>query len=75
MIYRRFGFLQARLLLEKQNELQDLEAALEEMDEDDETESPGCLKRADMSFDEPTPRRQLMMDIEDKFAQYGMITR
>lgn len=71
MIYRRFGYLQSRLLLDKQNELQDLEVMLEEMDNDDHKEDPGCLKRGDLDLEEPSLRKKLLGDIEGKFNEYG----
>lgn len=71
MIYRRFGYVQSRLLLDKQNEMQDLESALEETDADDDNENPGCLNRADLDLDNPSPRKQLMGQLETKFNEYG----
>lgn len=71
MIYRRFGYVQSRLLLDKQNELQDLEKALEEMDTDDKQANPACLKRGDLDFDNPTVRKKLLGQLEAKFNEYG----
>jgi len=35
MVYRRFGYFQARVLLEKQDELRELEEQLDDIDHDD----------------------------------------
>ena len=43
MVYSRFGYLQSRLLVEKQNELQLLEDELDMMDCGDEAENPRRL--------------------------------
>ncbi|KAL9621321.1 MAG: hypothetical protein Q9160_004212, partial [Pyrenula sp. 1 TL-2023] len=70
MIYRRFGFVQSRLLLDKQYELQDLEKALEEMDKDDDNAKPGCLKMGELVFGCPSTRKQMMKDLETKYNEY-----
>ncbi|KAL5313879.1 hypothetical protein ACEPPN_018302 [Leptodophora sp. 'Broadleaf-Isolate-01'] len=44
MIYRRFGFLHARLLLQKQDELRLMEEALDRLDRDDISENPKALQ-------------------------------
>ncbi|KAL9617996.1 MAG: hypothetical protein Q9160_007244 [Pyrenula sp. 1 TL-2023] len=71
MIYRRFGYLQSRVLLDKQNELQDLEVMLDAMDKDDNEEDPGCLNIADLNHENPSPRKSLLGNIERKFNEYG----
>ena len=71
MIYRRFGFVQSRLLLDKQYELQDLEKTLEEMDKDEEEAVPGSLKMGELDFGSPSQRKRLMKDLEAKYNEYG----
>ena len=69
MLYRRFGFLQARLLLNKQDQLRALEEELDEIDQDDE---PMYLKSRDMDDADERPRTRLLEEIETKFKEYGM---
>lgn len=71
MVYRRFGYAGSRLLLHKQAELQKLEAAMMEMDEDDEKDNPGCLRSVDLESDPSSPRARLMKDLETKFDEWG----
>ena len=73
MVYRKFGYAGSRLLLHKQAELQKLEAAMIEMDEDDERVSPGCLKSVDLESDPSSLRARLMKDLEKKFDEWGKI--
>ena len=73
MVYRRFGYAGARLLLHKQSELQKLEAALIEMDKADDTESSGCLQSIDLEGDLTSPRARLMKDLETKYDEWGKI--
>ena len=73
MVYRRFGYAGSRLLLHKQAELQKLEAAIIEMDEDDQRESPGCLQSIDLEGDLSSPRARLMKDLESKYEEWGNI--
>lgn len=71
MIYRRFGYIQARLLLEKQNELQQLEKQLKQLDNIEDTETPGCLNRADTNFARPSDRVRFMGNLSAKYHEYG----
>jgi hypothetical protein len=72
MIYRRFGYLQARLLLEKQEQLRRLEWELELLDEKDmKAKSRALISFADGEDGEGQERRQLMQKIEDKIRDYG----
>ncbi|KAI9679698.1 MAG: hypothetical protein M1822_007304 [Bathelium mastoideum] len=73
MIYRRFGYAGSRLLLHKQAELQKLEAAMIEMDEDDERDRPGCLQSVDLESDPSSPRARLMKDLETKYDEWGKL--
>ena len=71
MLYRRFGFLQARLLLYKQDQLRALEEELDEIDKSDDAE---YLTSRDMDDTDERPRTQLLTNIETKFKEYGMDT-
>lgn len=86
MIYRRFGYLHARTLLRLQDRLRVLEALLDSYDtEDAQDEDPSkkqllisrrkdeadCKKRAQLDPDETT-RTQILDEIEDVLARYGM---
>ncbi|KAI9711320.1 MAG: hypothetical protein M1820_002307 [Bogoriella megaspora] len=73
MVYRRFGYAGSRLLLRKQTELQRLEAAMIEMDEEDERASPGCLQSVDLEGDPSSPRARIMKDLETKYEEWGII--
>ena len=74
MIYRRFGYLQARLLLEKQEHLSRLEWHLEEMDDKDKEAQPrDLITLGDDEADQSSARRELMQKIEAKFRDYGLL--
>ena len=73
MVYRRFGWLQSRLLLDKQDELRCLERTLDAMDQDDAGENPTRLVTRDLSKEEAAPRRDLLKQIEDKYREYGTL--
>lgn len=68
MLYRRFGFLQARLLLNKQDQLRALEEQLDQIDSVDDEEH---LKSRDMDDADETRRTKLLKKIEVKFKEYG----
>ena len=72
MLYRRFGFLQARLLLNKQDQLRALEEQLDEIDNGDDEEH---LKSRDVDDADETPRTRLLRKIETKFKEYGLFLR
>ncbi|KAF2093525.1 hypothetical protein NA57DRAFT_48248, partial [Rhizodiscina lignyota] len=73
MIYRRFGYIHARLLLEKQNELQELENILGDMDNEDDSERPGCLNRAELGSETPSERQALFAKLEARFKEYAKL--
>jgi hypothetical protein len=70
MLYRRFGFLQARLLLCKQDELRDLEERLDILDRIDDKKRPIILKCRDKDDSQHGERKKLFENIERKFAEY-----
>ena len=71
MLYRRFGFIQARILLEKQDEMRILEEKLDMMDQRIERTDPESLKTRDLTEADSRPRQELLKKIEIKFCEYG----
>ena len=70
MIYRRFGYVQARLLLEKQDDLRFLENKLDVLDREDSVDNRDVLwTRSD--YEEP--RKELMARLENTFIEYGKL--
>lgn len=65
-VYRRFGYLQSRLLLEKQDALRVLENRLNDFDRKDRAKSN--TRESDVH---PNPRGQLLEEIERAFNSYG----
>lgn len=74
MMYRRFGWVQSRLLLQKQTELQEMEKALEKLDEQ-EDDDPGESKKLMRAYNPRGEgnRKTLMTAMEAKFLEYGML--
>jgi len=70
MLYRRFGFLQARILLNKQDELRELEKDLDRLDKVDEGKDPSLLKSREKDDAANGRRKKLLYDIEEKFKEY-----
>ena len=66
-IYRRFGYLQARLLLDKQDQLRLLEEQLDHYDRSD----PMRSTRKGLTPEQYTPRAKLLGEIEAVFTSYG----
>jgi hypothetical protein len=71
MIYRRFGYIASRLLLEKQDEMRQLEEELDMLDRHDETNHPDRIQTRDLIDEDANPRRTLLKTIEEKFCEYG----
>lgn len=78
MIYRRFGYLQARLLLEKQEELRRLEEDLDILDSREQERWKDAHARDNPlktlkngKKDKASERRVLIRKIEKKFRGYG----
>jgi hypothetical protein len=71
MLYRRFGFLQARVLLNKQDELRELEKDLDRLDKVDQANDPSLLKSREKDDAASGRRKKLLSDIEEKFKEYG----
>lgn len=82
MIYRRFGYIHSRLLLNKQDELRELEASLKDMDLIDAKSDEGKLYLQSRELDEDREkipglesRRELLERIERKTLQYGRLEK
>jgi hypothetical protein len=73
MLYRRFGFLQARLLLHKQDELAELEDELDELDQADALERPLLLQCRRNDDEKVGERKKLLQKIDLKFKEYGAV--
>lgn len=73
MLYRRYGHLQSRLLLEKQENLRRLELDLEKMDikQTSADADKDDLNTWDMEEEKASERDQLMKEIEAAFREYG----
>jgi hypothetical protein len=70
-LYRRFGYIQSRLLLEKQDDLRRLEEHLDRMDRKDSKKSNQLLMtRQTIGADSFKERRELMQEIETKYNEY-----
>jgi hypothetical protein len=79
MVYRRFGFLHARLLLQKQDELRVMEEALDEMDRKDangeDSQVLQCREEDEARADQHSgARKSLLGRIEDTLLKYGKST-
>lgn len=78
MIYRRFGFLHTRLLLEKQDELVVLEGMVDSMDDRDKKEDQLRLQQRLHNHDTPQEtlcgigqsRKELFSNIEEALLKY-----
>lgn len=75
MVYRRFGWMISRILLDKQNELQDLEEQLEESDEEASQKDPSLLSRGELAYDDddepPSERKKLLKKIQNAYSEYS----
>ncbi|KAK4953650.1 hypothetical protein LTR10_008253 [Elasticomyces elasticus] len=67
-LYRRFGYLQSRLLLDKQEELRLLEGQLDDMDRS-EGDLDGLITREGQG----QPRKELLARIELRFRSYASL--
>lgn len=71
LVYRSFGYLQARILLNKQDELRELEGRLDHLDSLDARDSPNILKSRLQDRHRDDQRKSLLFEIEEKFREYG----
>ena len=72
MLYRRYGYLQSRILLEKQDELRVLEEQLDELDRSEMNVRPHKLFTRTQQGDD---RKGLLVKVETAFCEYGVYTR
>ncbi|KAK4613567.1 hypothetical protein CLAFUW4_09630 [Fulvia fulva] len=70
MLYRRFGYLQSQILLQKQDELRVLEDRLDSLDRSEMHNNPTRLWCRERQGDE---RKALLTDIEQKFCEYSRL--
>ncbi|TVY43735.1 hypothetical protein LOCC1_G005188 [Lachnellula occidentalis] len=73
MLYRRFGFLQARILLYKQDELRRLEHTLDRLDKVDEVTRPDMLLSREKDDADDDFRMKLIHQIDEKFRDYAQL--
>lgn len=77
MIYRRFGFLHARLLLQRQDELRIMEEELDRMDQRDKLQNKRMLQCRiddDIRTDQVEETRKLLLSrIEDAILKYDQL--
>jgi hypothetical protein len=71
MIYRRFGYIQSRLLLEKGDKLRRLENRLDELDKEFGNEHPGYLTTTDLKPKLSKMKKALMAQLTTAFCEYG----
>ncbi|KAH7412874.1 hypothetical protein BKA64DRAFT_740624 [Cadophora sp. MPI-SDFR-AT-0126] len=71
MLYRRFTYLQSRLLLHKQDELRVLEVELDQMDKFDKANNPLLLMSREFDDAQAGERKELLTRIETKFNEYS----
>lgn len=72
-VYRRFGYLENRLLLDKQEQLRRLETQLEKLDREQVASSkrPDLLCKANIGGDMGQDRKILMGEIEKTYLEHG----
>ena len=73
MLYRRFGYLQSRILLHKQDELRALEEQLDRQDRKDaaDPKTKRLLQSRDLDDNSGSPRKSLLKMIEMAYKEYG----
>lgn len=71
MIYRSFSYLQARILLFKQDEMRTLEEQLDALDAEDKNEYPDALYIRLSDEGRSHERRELLSKIETKYLEYA----
>ncbi|KAF2432801.1 hypothetical protein EJ08DRAFT_630152 [Tothia fuscella] len=72
MVYRRFGYIQSRLLLNKQDELRELEESLDLYDQRQfRTQPLDVMTRSDLAGTDAKDRQQLFEKLEHRFCSYA----
>ncbi|KAH8726018.1 hypothetical protein GQ44DRAFT_826124 [Phaeosphaeriaceae sp. PMI808] len=70
-VYRRFGFLQSRLLLDKQDKLRELEEALDNLDIRESNTDFKQPMTTDLTGDTIERRKDLLEEVEREFTSYA----
>lgn len=70
MVFRRFGYVSSRLLLEMQDEMRQLESDLDIMDKQDVSANPTVLMTHDWPEAMKKRRSALLTQIRDKYCEY-----
>lgn len=73
-IYRRFGYLQARVLLDRQEELSSLEKQLDIVDKADMNDNVDALCTRDSDEGHAAERRVLLDLIQRRYSEYGLFS-
>ena len=75
MVYRRFGYMQSRILLARQERLRRLEIQLDELDAEQvsRADNPDLLCKAKSGGEMEIEREKLMLEIEKEYFEYGRI--
>lgn len=71
-VYRRFGYLQSRILLQKQDELRSLEEELKETEKSISDEDSDALCRRELHGPLASKHNEILEDIEKAYCSYGM---
>ena len=77
MIFRRFGFLYSRVLLNKQDQIRELESRLDDIDKKDYQDKIKRKSLKSISRDEKCisstgqTRQELLRTVEEKLREYG----
>lgn len=71
MVFRRYGYLSSRLLLEMQDEMRDFEKQLDEMDRRDVSGDPTMLMTRNWDESMSRRRNRLLNEIRKKYSEYG----
>jgi hypothetical protein len=72
MIYRRFGFLSTRLLLDQQDQLRLLEEELDNIDQYEDENNPHHNCTRDLPEEEASVREELLGRIKKEYCEYGI---
>jgi hypothetical protein len=71
MMYRRFGYISSRLLLDKQDELRGMEREMDLMDLEDAETDELRLRTCDQYPEDVAHKKELFSRMEAKFREYG----
>ena len=70
-MYRRFGYLASRVILEKQDDLRRLEMELDDCEKRQGKRCPERLTtRTRLEGQKPTPQQKILEKIEKKYLEY-----